>query len=89
LSIYDPEVHLSRLLGANRSYIERHVPHIAGMLRPQLREVIEESEALVVGIGGDEVVDALSRFVRSDQWILDLVKLPPVNLPAAREGLSW
>jgi GDP-mannose 6-dehydrogenase len=89
LAIYDPDVHLSRLLGANRSYIERHVPHIAAMLRPQLREVIEESEALIVGIGGDEVVDALSRFVRSDQWILDLVKLPAVKLPAAREGLSW
>ena len=34
LLVYDPEVHLSNLLGANRRYIEQHLPHI-GSADPQ------------------------------------------------------
>src|SRR3954467_15444649 len=31
--VYDPEVHLSQLLGANRRFIEQHLPHIGSLLR--------------------------------------------------------
>ena len=41
LLIYDPEVHLSRLLGANRRFIEQHLPHIGSMIRGEIEEVIE------------------------------------------------
>ena len=32
LRIFDPEVQLSRLLGANRSYIEANIPHLGSLL---------------------------------------------------------
>ena len=51
LLIYDPEVHLSRLLGANRRFIEQHLPHIGEMIRGEIEAVIESSDILVVGIG--------------------------------------
>jgi GDP-mannose 6-dehydrogenase len=47
LAIYDPEVHLASLLGANRSFIEQHLPHIGQMMRAQIEEVIAESDVLV------------------------------------------
>jgi len=43
LLVYDPEVHLSRLLGANRRFIEQHVPHIGSLMREDIESVISES----------------------------------------------
>ncbi len=50
LLVYDPEVHLSNLLGANRRFIEQHVPHIGALLRSDIESVIAESDVLVVGL---------------------------------------
>ena len=90
LSIYDPEVHLAQLLGANRSFIERHLPHIGKMLRPEIQDVIDESEVLVVGLTGQLIFDVLAAKCRADQTVIDLVNLPNVSdIPAKVEGLCW
>ena len=90
LTIYDPEVHLAQLLGANRRYIEQHLPHIGQLVRADIDAVIAESDLLVVGIGGDTVTQALARGVRADQVVLDLVNLPNARtLPGKVEGLTW
>lgn len=90
LSIYDPEVHLAKLLGANRSYIENHLPHIGQMLRADIEGVIAESEVLVVGLADQGVFDALVNLSRPDQVVLDLVNLPNrAAIPATVKGLCW
>lgn len=90
LSIYDPEVHLSRLLGANKSFIERHVPHIGELLKPEIEQVVADSEVLVIGLSGKEVAEALVSLVRADQKVLDLVSLPAsIKLKGDVEGLCW
>jgi GDP-mannose 6-dehydrogenase len=90
LSIYDPEVHLASLLGANRSFIEKHLPHIGQMMRSGIEEVIAESEVLVIGLSGREVADRLASLCRPEQVLLDLVRLPdPAAIPARVEGLCW
>jgi GDP-mannose 6-dehydrogenase len=90
LTIYDPEVHLARLLGANRSFIEKHLPHIGDMLQADMSAVIEQSEVLVVGLTGAEVSGALATHCRGDQTVLDLVNLQNRGAIRARvTGLCW
>lgn len=90
LSVYDPEVHLAKLLGANRRYIENHLPHIGELLQADIRQVIAESEVLVLGLTGQQVFDAVAANVRADQWVLDLVNMPGRDALAADvEGLCW
>ena len=90
LSIYDPEVHLASLLGANRSFIEKHLPHIGQMMRADIKDVIAESEVLVIGLSGQAVADTLASLVRPDQLLLDLVNLPNRDAIKAKvEGLCW
>ena len=80
----------SQLLGANRRYIETHLPHIGQLLNPELEAVIAASELLVVGLSDAAVAEALARYSRSDQVLLDLVNLPNRSMLAGRvEGLSW
>ena len=90
LAIYDPEVHLAKLLGANRSFVEKHLPHIGEMLSPDIAEVIGGAEVLVVGLSGGDVADALARHATADHLVLDLVHLPDsMNLSGKIEGLCW
>jgi GDP-mannose 6-dehydrogenase len=90
LAIYDPEVHLSSLLGANLRYIERHLPHIGQLLQAEIGPVIEQSDVLVVGMSGSAVGDALARWCRPDQMVLDLVNLGGrADIAARVEGLCW
>jgi GDP-mannose 6-dehydrogenase len=90
LSIYDPEVHLAKLLGANRNFIQRHLPHIGEMLRQDIEGVIDDSDVLIVGLTGQAVFDTLASRCRGDQLVLDLVNLPRgSSLRASVEGLCW
>jgi GDP-mannose 6-dehydrogenase len=90
LLVYDPEVHLSQLLGANRRFIEQHLPHIGSLLRPNIETVIEESDILVVGLNGASIADTLKRHVRKGQLVLDLVNINGRdNLPGKVQGLCW
>ncbi len=51
LRIYDPEVNLSRLLGANKRYIEHSIPHIGSLMVSSAEEAIDHAEVLIVGLG--------------------------------------
>ena len=90
LSVYDPDVHLAQLLGANRRYIETHLPHIGQVLERDLDKVIDDSEVLVVGLNAPEVADRLAARCRADQVLLDLVNLPGRDRFSAEiVGLCW
>src|SRR5439155_5280849 len=54
--IYDPEVNVSRLVGANRRYIDQTLPHIGSLMCAEPGPVIDESEVLVVGLRTPAVV---------------------------------
>ena len=90
LLVYDPDVQLSRLLGANRRFIEQHVPHISSLMRNDIESVIAESELLVVGLADRQIFEALERNVRDDQMVLDLVRIPRAEAIRGRVlGLCW
>lgn len=88
--VYDPEVHLSNLLGANRRYIEQHLPHIGSLIRNDIAAVIAESDVLVVGLGDAEVAAALAKHARPEQTIVDLIKMTDrTALRGNYVGLCW
>jgi GDP-mannose 6-dehydrogenase len=90
LLVYDPEVHLSRLLGANRRFIEQHLPHIGSLMREDIECVIGESDILVVGLNDTKTLEALASHVREDQIVLDLVNIPRREaLRGNVVGLCW
>jgi GDP-mannose 6-dehydrogenase len=88
--VYDPEVHLSKLLGANRRFIEQHVPHIGSLLRQELADVVSASDALVLGLTDRATVDLLRPLLRDDHVIVDLVGVPGrESLRGRYFGLCW
>ena len=79
-----------RLLGANRRYVETHLPHVGLLLQPSLDAVIDAAQVLVVGHGGADVAERLVARCHEDQTVIDLAHLPLRGRCAARiEGLCW
>jgi GDP-mannose 6-dehydrogenase len=90
LRIFDPEVHLSRLMGANRSYIDAHLPHVGSLLCPRIEQMIEPSDVILVGLQQSALNEQLQALVRPDQLLIDLVNLPNRDLLRCRyEGACW
>jgi GDP-mannose 6-dehydrogenase len=90
LCIYDKNVSLAKLVGANKEYIEQQIPHLSSLLCDTVDEVLDRSEVIVVGNHSPEFVGALAK-ARADHIVIDLVRVP-VNgslLRADYRGLSW
>ena len=90
LSIYDRNVSLARLTGANKQYIEEQIPHLSRHLCDSIDDVIAQAEVIVVGNAAPEFSEAVTR-CRPDQIVIDLVRLPiDLSRVSARyDGICW
>ncbi len=89
VAIYDRNVSLAKLTGANRAFIEKEIPHINALMRETIDEVLADSELLVIGNKGEEFKDALAH-LRDEQIVLDLVRISdtPLDHPSY-SGIAW
>jgi GDP-mannose 6-dehydrogenase len=89
LAIYDRDVQLARLFGANKEYIEREIPHVSQLMRPNIEEVLEHAEVLIIGNKAEEFRDVAAK-VRPGQTLIDLVRLfDDRATDGAYQGICW
>ena len=90
LRIYDRNVSIARLVGANKQYINEQIPHLSRHLSESIDEVIAESEVIVIGNPSPEFSDAVTR-CRPDQIVVDLVRIPLdfSKVKAQYDGICW
>ena len=69
--IYDHNVRMSSLVGANRDYIQHEIPHIGSLLVSSLAEAISDAEIVVLGTDDPEI-DQIPSMLREDQVLIDL-----------------
>ena len=72
VSLYDEIVDPQRLIGANKAFLERELPHIASLMRSSIEEVLEQSEVVVVTNGSQTFRRSLA-LADENQIIIDLV----------------
>jgi GDP-mannose 6-dehydrogenase len=88
LSIYDRDVSLARLFGANKEFIESGIPHISQLMRGSVDELLETSDVLIIGNKAEEFREIESK-VRADQIIIDLVRLFEKTSDETYQGICW
>ena len=87
--IYDRSVHLARLTGANRDYINEVIPHIADIIDDNLESVVRNGEVVVIGNRAAEFRSVPSMMTPS-QRLVDLVRIPiPEDFPCRYDGVNW
>ena len=90
LRIYDRNVSIALLVGANRAYINEQIPHLSSLLCDSIDQAIDGSEVIVIGNTAPEFADAIRR-TREDQIVIDLIRVstPQAEIPAHYEGICW
>jgi GDP-mannose 6-dehydrogenase len=89
LHIYDPQLNLSRLIGANEAEINRRMPHLAQLLRKSPVEVIEHCEVIVASQKCARA-DELATAARAEQCVIDVNGWSELKmLPWHYEGVCW
>jgi GDP-mannose 6-dehydrogenase len=90
LAIYDPDVSGARVMGANRAYVEREIPHIWSLMRDSVLDVIEHAQTIVIGNKVEDYrqVEALRQ---DGQVVIDLVRLfdRRTGADGRYQGICW
>jgi GDP-mannose 6-dehydrogenase len=89
LRLYDKNVKIASLVGANKDYILNKIPHISKLMVDSIDDVVAHAETLVIGNASEEfrnVVDRLSE----GQVIVDFVRMGDRRSDNAQyDGICW
>jgi GDP-mannose 6-dehydrogenase len=92
LTIYDRNVRLASLTGANREYILTQIPHIGRLLVDRPEQVFQQCEVVVVATTEGELRSLLRDFAR-EKTIIDLVGVRDApaddRLAEVYDGIAW
>ena len=87
--IYDANVNLAKLVGANKSYILDQIPHISDLMVPSIDEVLDHARTLVIG-NNDPAFRAVAQHPRPGQRIVDLVRIVDRRSDGnGYDGICW
>lgn len=89
IKIYDRNVSLAKIVGANREFLLTHIPHISSLLEDDIEDVIEHADTLILGNNDDEFLKVVQSFPKGKRCI-DLVRIA-AEMPNEPwyEGIAW
>ena len=89
LRLYDRNVAIARLTGANRDFILNHIPHISRLMVDSIDDVLAHGETIVVGNGAREFATVGDR-LRDGQALVDFVRIAQERSDGRRyDGICW
>lgn len=89
IKIYDKNVSLAKLVGANREFLLNRIPHISSLLEDNIQDVIDHADTLVLG-NNDPEFRRFSQTLPEGKRCVDLVRITD-ELPGEPwyEGIAW
>ncbi|MDT8388838.1 MAG: UDP-glucose/GDP-mannose dehydrogenase family protein [Thiogranum sp.] len=89
IRLYDRNVRIASLVGANKDYILNKIPHISKLMVDSIDEVMSHAETIVIGNGAEEFRDIPDR-IRDDQVVVDFVRLGGYRSKTGKyDGICW
>lgn len=90
IKVYDKNVSLANLIGANKEFIEREIPHISRLMCSTMDEIIRSSEVIVIG-NNDEEFKGILKMCSNEQIIIDLCRIynDVYQVSDNYQGICW
>ena len=87
--VYDANVNLAKLVGANKSYILDQIPHISDLMVSSVEEVLDHARTVVIG-NRDPAFQAVADRPRPGHGIVDLVRVVDRRSDGdGYDGICW
>ena len=89
LRIYDKNVRVASLVGANRDFILNRIPHISKLMVNSIGAVLDHAETIVIG-NNDPDFQSVPERLRDDQQLVDFVRITNLRSDNGKyDGLCW
>lgn len=89
LRIYDKNVNIASLVGANRDFILNRIPHISKLMVDNIEEVLNHGETVVIG-NRDPEFEKVPERLRGGQRLVDLVRITNRRSDNGNyDGICW
>jgi len=89
IAIHDEHVSSARLVGANKEFIEKQIPHIWTMMRSTISEVLGDAQVVVIG-NGSPAYGGVQPLLKDGQSVIDLVRAFGSRQSDAKyQGICW
>ncbi len=88
LKLFDQNVSMAALTGANRDYILNHIPHISRLMVESVQEVLEFAEIIVIGNNSAEFKLVFDK-LKPGQVLVDLVRIVKDKSSSRYDGICW
>lgn len=89
--IWDDQVHMSSIQGANRAFIDERIPHLSALLTPSAEEVAAHADLAVLSTTKAPAIDAVAAAIDGIAHILDLSRVTDdcINQHEGYTGVAW
>jgi GDP-mannose 6-dehydrogenase len=89
IKIYDRNVNIASLVGANKDYIMNKIPHISRLMVQSMGEVMSHAETIVIGNGDPEFKKVFST-IKPGQVVVDFARISDnTSDEKAYDGICW
>jgi GDP-mannose 6-dehydrogenase len=89
LRIYDKNVNIASLVGANRDFILNRIPHISRLMVNEIDAVLDHAQTVVIGNKDPEFRSVPGR-LRADQMLVDFVRITDRRSENGKyDGICW
>jgi len=89
LRIYDKNVNIAKLVGANRDFILNHIPHISRLMVEGIDAVLDHAQTVVIGNNDPDFRNVPER-LRDDQVLVDFVRITGRRSEKGKyDGICW
>ena len=89
IRLYDKNVKMASLVGANKDYILNHIPHISKLMVDNIDAVLSHAETIVIGNKAEEFFDVPAK-IHANQVMIDLVRITKRRSDhKGYDGICW
>jgi GDP-mannose 6-dehydrogenase len=87
--VYDKNVNVAAIRGANREYILLHIPHFSELITENLDDILDFAEAIIIGNDATEFKDVPNK-LKAGQVVVDFVGIDALARSSDRySGICW
>ena len=88
--LYDRNVKIASLVGANKDYILNHIPHISKLMVDSIDKVLTHADTIVIGNGAEEF-RGFAEQIPAGKHVVDLVRITSrrSSTSSGYDGICW